>query len=98
MCGSLLVLGVVFSSFGFAQQCQYPATIFSTGQKINIRDAKIAVSQIEDYLEKEYLVIDMSLHRCEHCVTFANNHNTDQEFIKRVTGESSCRFLTLVET
>jgi hypothetical protein len=43
------------------------------------------MTTIDDYFEKEYLVVDMSLEWCEHCKDFANSHNTDQDFIARVS-------------
>jgi hypothetical protein len=40
----------------------------------------------------------MSLEWCEHCKNFALQHNSDQDFISRVSGDSSCRFISLVES
>jgi hypothetical protein len=65
---------------------------------IDLEDRLAIQSELEDYFEKEYLVVDMSLEWCQTCVDFANQHNTDQDFIARVSGDSSCRFLTLVES
>lgn len=85
-------------SFSLAQQCTYPATTFTSAQVIDLEDRLGVQSELEDYFEKEYLVVDMSLSRCQTCVDFALQHNNDQDFKSRVSGESSCHFITLVES
>lgn len=72
--------------------------MWSGVQDISLKDRIGISSLLEEYNEREYLVVDMSLEWCKDCVDFANAHNNDQDFIARVSGSSSCRFVTLVES
>jgi len=99
----LVSVTVLISLFGgwishAQQQCLYPATNFLSWQVIDLKDKTGILSELEDYFEKEYLVVDMSLERCEHCKNFAIARNSDLDFQSRVSGNSSCRFVSLVES
>ena len=80
------------------QRCPYDPLSFTTEQNITLKDKNEQLSHLIDFFQKEYLVVDMSLEWCEHCVNSALSYNIDQDFISRVSGNSSCRFVALVES
>jgi hypothetical protein len=78
------------------QACVYDPLQFSPVQNIRL-DWLLQSATLSNQFQKEYLVVDMSLHRCKDCVNSAIAFNSDPDFQARVSDYGSCDFVALTE-
>ncbi len=78
------------------QACVYDPLQLSTEQNIRL-DWLSQSATLSNQFQKEYLVVDMSLHRCKGCVNAAIAFNSDPDFQARVSDYGSCDFAVLTE-
>jgi hypothetical protein len=78
------------------QACVYDPLQLSSEQNIRL-DWLSQSATLSNQFQKEYLVVDMSLHRCKDCVNSAIAFNSDPDFQARVSDYGSCDFVALTE-